>query len=291
MQLIHFPGLNCYHDCIITLAGYAGLPYLHALSRLWSEWDLRYDLIGRVFLTRRMPHTLQSMGLTLDVPCVTPETRTDRWAGIPTGAFALVGMDAMQIPWTPLYQLQHGPHYFIVQKCAGDSQCCFDATYQIQGQTRPVSQLLSDAYALIPVRIVKKPLASFAPPTTLSSQARAVLEGHQRGLHAFFARAEVWLQGDGDSALNPAKFVDALFSARLMYRHFLAESCRALEQAPLFASQDYFSQWKTVKNGFYKAALRRQDPAVFGEACRRLSALLEAEQDLAAHILETAPQK
>ena len=289
MQLIHFPGLNCYHDCIITLAGHVGLPYRQAFSRLWSEWDLRYDPICRVFLTRRLPLALQAMGLTLDVPCTTPEARAACWAGLPTGAFALIGMDAMQIPWAPLYQLQHGPHYFIVQKCAEDSQCCFDATYQIQDQTRPVSQLLSDAYALIPVRIVKKPPASFAPPATLSSQARAVLEGHQRGLHAFFTRAEIWLQGDGDSALNPAKFVDALFSARLMYRHFLAESCRAL--APLFASQEYVSQWKTVKNGFYKAALRRQDPAVFGEACRRLSALLEAEQNLAAHILETAPQK
>ena len=116
MKLICFQGLNCYHACIITLAHHAGYPYEQSFSRLWSDGNPRFDPIGRVFLTRRMPQALESMGMYLEEPAVTLPGRRHSWSEVSENAFALVGMDAFQVPWTPLFGLQHGPHYFIAQK-------------------------------------------------------------------------------------------------------------------------------------------------------------------------------
>ena len=98
MELIQFPALNCYHACIVTLAQHFGLPCTRAFSRLWAESSLRYDPICGVFLTRRLPRALESMGMALGTPCVTPEARAAAWQSMPPDAFALAGMDAFRIP-------------------------------------------------------------------------------------------------------------------------------------------------------------------------------------------------
>lgn len=151
MELIQFPALNCYHACIVTLAQHFGLPCTRAFSRLWAESSLRYDPICGVFLTRRLPRALESMGMALGTPCVTPEARAAAWQSMPPGAFALAGMDAFRIPWTPLFGLQHGPHYFIVRKTGAEQALCFDPTYGLSGQTLP-AEALRAGYALIAVR-------------------------------------------------------------------------------------------------------------------------------------------
>ncbi|MFR1103185.1 MAG: hypothetical protein ACLSD3_00020 [Acutalibacteraceae bacterium] len=141
MELIQFPALNCYHACIVTLAQHFGLPCTRAFSRLWAESSLRYDPICGVFLTRRLPRALESMGMALGTPCVTPEARAAAWQSMPPDAFALAGMDAFRIPWTPLFGLQHGPHYFIVRKTGAEQALCFDPTYGLSGQMLPAEAL------------------------------------------------------------------------------------------------------------------------------------------------------
>ena len=98
MKLICFQGLNCYHACIITLAHHAGYPYEQSFSRLWSEGNPRFDPIGRVFLTRRMPQALESMGMYLEEPAVTLPGRRHSWSEVSENAFALVGMGRFPSP-------------------------------------------------------------------------------------------------------------------------------------------------------------------------------------------------
>ena len=284
MKLVHFRGLNCYHDCMITLAHHIGLPYLQSFAHLWSEDDLRYDPICRVFLTRRMPQTLASMGMSLQEPSVTQDARASDWFAMAVGDFALVGMDAYQVPWTPLYQLQHGPHYFIVQKGSTDPQICFDPTYELQGQTILTSALWEDAYALISVRIQVKPTTFAKEGGSVLHEAIEVMQCHLKTSDSFLMRAKEWICGDDETALYPAKYIDAWLSGRYLYRHFVKETFGTLEQTPLFQSQQYFAEWQAVKGGVYKAALRRQDTAVFDEACQRFAALMRWEREAALQI-------
>ena len=285
MKLICFQGLNCYHACIITLAHHAGYPYEQSFSRLWSEGNPRFDPIGRVFLTRRMPQALESMGMYLEEPAVTLPGRRHSWSEVSENAFALVGMDAFQVPWTPLFGLQHGPHYYIAQKKNGDAQFCIDPTYGIENQTLSSAQLYEKSYAMIPVYITDKPAGFPENPASAAAQAHEVLQSHPKTLKFFISQAEKWIREDPETALHPAKFTDALLTGRRLYRRFLEKNA-VLEQASLFESREYFAAWQAVKNGFYKAALRLREPEVFEEACRNFSALLKQEMDFAAGILE-----
>ena len=95
---------------MITLANHAGIQYIQSFSRLWSEWELRFDLICHSFLTQWMPCALDAMGMKPFSPCVSREAREVGWSGLPVGTFNLIGMDAFLIPSIPLYWLQHGPH-------------------------------------------------------------------------------------------------------------------------------------------------------------------------------------
>ena len=45
MKLINFQGLNCYYNCILSIANYLGADYVQALASLWSETDFKYDAI------------------------------------------------------------------------------------------------------------------------------------------------------------------------------------------------------------------------------------------------------
>lgn len=223
--------------------------------------------------------------MRLEPPCVSKEARAAGWAGIPHGGFVILGMDAHLIPWNPLYQLQHGPHYFIVRKSAGDPQICFDPTYGLSGQTLEVSVLLSGSYALIPVQSTEAPAVLTHKGDPLLAQARNVLEQHSGTLQRFFRNAEAWIVSAGESALLPAKYVDALLTGRYLFRRFLEVRYAAPKRACLFQDKYYFAEWKAVKNGFFKAALATRHCAVFGEACSRLYALFEQETALAEQIL------
>lgn len=291
MKLIHVEALNCYHDCVITMAAAFGLDYIQSFSGLWSEGGLRYDPICRVFLTRRMPAALEAMGMKLEAPSVTEEDRERAWAQLPDGGYILAGMDARLTPWNPLYQLQNGPHYFIVRKTPTDPQACFDPTYGLSGKPLGSQELVVNAYALIPIRRIAPsiPHEEAHEPDPLLAQAREVLTRHPTTLNGFLERAGAWLYGSEDTVLLPAKFVDALLTNRLLYRRYLEERHTCPGGAGLFQDKRYYEAWQAVKHGFYKAALTRPNPAVFNDACDRFAALFNQEIDLAGRLLAKPP--
>ena len=288
MMLIHIQDLNCYHDCVITMAGAFGLDYIQSFSGLWSESDLRYDPICRVFLTRRMPTALEAMGMKLEPPRVTGEERERAWAQLSVGDFVLVGMDGRLTPWNPLYQLQNGPHYFIVQKTCTDPQICFDPTYGLSGEPMGSQELVVNAYALIPIRKIAPsiPLKQEYEPNSLLAQACEVLKRHPATIKVFLEQAGAWLYGAEETVLLPAKFVDALLTNRLLYRCYLEQRHTGLEEAALFQDARYYEAWRAVKHGFYKAALLKRNTAVFNDACDRLAALFHQEISIAEQLLK-----
>lgn len=294
MKLIHFQGLNCYHDSLITLANAYGLDYTAAFSGLWSEGHLRYDPICGVFLSQRIEETLETMGMRFNAPRTGEKDREIAWADTPAGNCIIIGMDACLIPWCPFYQLLHGPHYFIVQKGTSAQQDCFDPTYGISGQKLTAKELVSKAYALIPVKLDRTALsiaASHIGPSSppLLAQSQEVLKTHPETLRHFLECAHIWIKGPEKTALSAAKYIDGLLTGRYLYRHFLEEQENAKENAPMFFSRHYYDQWLTVKNGFYKAALIRKNSAAFEESCHLLTCLFEQEIELARQICSGEP--
>lgn len=147
----------------------------------------------------------ESMGMYLEEPAVTLPGRRHSWSEVSENAFALVGMDAFQVPWTPLFGLQHGPHYFIAQKKNGDAQFCIDPTYGIENQTLSSAQLYEKSYAMIPVYITDKPAGFPENPASAAAQAHEVLQSHPKTLKFFISQAEKWIREDPEIALHPAK--------------------------------------------------------------------------------------
>ena len=286
MKLIHFQGLNCYHDCMITLANTFGLNYTAAFSGLWAEGRLRYDPICDVFLSMRLEEALEDCGMKLDAPWITKKERETGWADTPAGDYIIIGMDAFLIPWNPLCELLHGPHYFIVQKGISETHDCFDPTYGLDGQKLTTRDLILNTYALITIKMINKTNSFIADKQDpLLNQSQEVLKTHPETLRYLLKQAKVWMQESEKSVLLPAKYVDALLTGRYLYRFFLKERNMTASSAPLFFSRKYYEQWLTVKNGFYKAALSRQSSAAFNESCRLLTCLFEKEIDMARQII------
>lgn len=285
MKLIHFQGLNCYHDCLITLANAFGLDYAAAFSGLWAEGHLRYDPICSVFLSRRIQETLETMGMKLDTPLTTDENRETGWAETPVGNYVIIGMDACLIPWSPLYKLLHGPHYFIVRKGDAELHDCYDPTYGINRQTMSAQELIPKAYAVISLKMIRLGTPSLPDASnTLLTQSQEVLKVHPETLRHILEQADIWMQGSEKKRLLPAKYVDSLLTGRYLYRHFLMGQGSAASEAPLFFSDQYYEKWLAVKNGFYKAALSHQSSIAFSESCCLLTCLFEMEVELARHI-------
>lgn len=282
MKFVHIQGSCCYHDCMVTLAGAFGLDYTQSFSGLWSESDLRYDSICKVFLTRRMPMALEDMGMKLALPCVTREERECVWTQILPGGLVLIGMDGFLIPWNPIYKLQHGPHYFITEKTASDTQTCYDPTYGLSGMTLTTHELTANSFALIPVKKVG-PRPHCEQKRSHDShlvQAKEVLEHHPTTLKKLLAQADVWIHGTEETILLPARFVDALLENRFLYLHYLKRQFIPQKEAALFHDKHYYESWTAVKHGFFKAALAKNS-AAFQEACERLTALFNQEIALA----------
>lgn len=270
---------------MITLANEFGIDYTLGFSRLWSEGKLRYDPICSVFLSQRIPETLEKRGMKLDAPLITKEERETGFADTLAGNYVIVGMDAYLISWCPIYQLLHGPHYFIVQKGRAGLHECFDPTYGVTGKRMAAQDLLSNAYALITVKMDNSailPIDNISAP--LLTQSQEVLTAHPETFHYFLEQAGIWMKGAEKTCLFPAKYIDGLLTGRYLYKHFLEKQGAAKDQAAMFFSRQYYNQWLTVKNGFYKAALTGYDSDTFNESCRLLTYLFEQEMELARQL-------
>ena len=276
MELIDFRGLNCYYNCIVTIAAARGIDYTAAFSALWSETDFKYDPFRKVFLTKRLLADLGAAGANLVMlPAARPDETAASLALFDAGELAIVGMDAFYIPWTPLYGLHRGAHYFIAA-AAPQTPICFDPTYGAKGERLERGALTAHAFDVSRLCQTSPRL----PARRVADEAAAVL----RVLPALRAKlGESVLccaRQTGDMAIMLARYADALLNNRLMFARRLGE-CH--DAAQLF-DRRYFKDWQAVKNGLYKLAISGGD-GVKTEILARLDAVFARETACARRLL------
>ncbi|WP_122643574.1 hypothetical protein [Luxibacter massiliensis] len=286
MKLTHIPGVNCYLDCVITLADTFGIDYAEAFSCLWPESELCYEAICHTFLSRGLFRELDAMGMGVGKPCVSRKDKEQGWAECAEGEFMIVGIDGFSIPWNPLFSALHGPHYLIVHKSASEPQVCCDPTYGIRGQKLTSVELIAASYAIIPVRQRENKIAYERGDRLLVSQAEEVMKAHPLAARRFLEKAKTWIQKGEENAFLPARYVEALTEGRRLYGFVLRKRKIPPNRAPLFWSESFFKQWRAVKNGFNKAALTKQKDGVFDETCCLFMSLYEQEIKMAEQILD-----
>lgn len=281
MELIDFQGLNCYHNCIVSVANEMGIPYVKAFARLWSETSFYFEPARQVFLTRHMIEDLERLGAKL-VRIRSTEQKEEREKWLEESVCLIVGIDAFFLPWTPIFETGHGPHYFIAQKRDGKEWDCLDPTYRKEGG-RITSELMAalafDIGCLLPVKAEEK--IRDAEKGEAGRILRRPLEWEQRVLRKLLGASEE----EEKALVLTAKYVDALLSNRQMYARYLRETYG--EDGPgVWFDDAYFSQWKILKNGCFKLALKRRDEALAKEVCGRFQNLVRTEKAMAKAILQ-----
>lgn len=273
MNLIHFPGLNCYHDCIVTIGAFLGLDYAASFATLWSETDFRYDQTHGVYLTKRMLTNFEILGLDLETLAVSSKAVAEQSLSLlEAGDWVIMGMDAFEIPWNPYYQTLHGPHYFLTQKQDAAIFSCFDPTYKKQDLVIGAETAAAHVFDLLRVRRLEgRPL-----DRGVSGEAREVLARHPRTRERLLEEIHACAGGQQEEGERLAKYIDALIHNRYLYRHYLGHLPAAGEYKSCF-DDEFFRHWAAVKNGLYKASLIRDNGSVVQEVSRQLSDLLAAE--------------
>lgn len=273
MELLDFRGLNCYSNCIVTVAQQLGVNWTAAFSSLWSETDFKFDPFRKVYLSKRMPGRLARLGAELSMlPCDSPEEAEASLSELERGELFLVGMDAFFLHWVPVFGALHGPHYFIAKDTSGERFSCFDPTYGTQTESISRAEILSHAFDISRIRPQKK---IFKCPVVLCirREAEAVLRTHSLLLEELTERIAAARDEGSEASVLLAKYVDALLSNHYLYRYFLTQCSDGRKAAELFLTEAQFAEWTAVKNGLYKAAVSVSKHSLLEEVQRMISDL------------------
>lgn len=288
MKLINFQGLNCYYNCIVSIANHHHLDYPLSFASLWSETDFTYEPCRQVFLTQRMPAALEAMGLRLQMlPCASPGEAQESLSFFQDGEAILTGMDACYIPWSPLYRLHHGPHYFIARKEDSDTLTCLDPTYSLSGGTIKAADIL--AYTFDISRLCRVPETA-GPAKAISlpeEEARTVLENHPGFCRRLLPAVRACIRKEPEYALLLARYTDALINNRYLYRCYLNSLPPPRNNCAAHFTEEFYIRWTAIKNGLFKASVCRDNKDLIDQVCRRLSSVILEEIDMAEAIRKT----
>jgi len=282
MEPIHFQGLNCYHDCVISNANYWGLNYPDSFATLWSETEFEYDPYHEIYLTKRMIANLEALGAKIEKwPCRSQEDTDKNISLFHEGVFIIVGIDAFYIPWNQFYQTFHGPHYFIVQNAKTENLFCIDPTYGKKNEQIARREIIAHTYEICRLsRVVQKPLQIEA-----IHEAREIVRVHPNTRQALLSHIHGCVNGEQESTVLLAKYIDALIHNRYLYRFFLENQPLPCDENHLFLNSDFFLKWKAVKYGLYKAAISRSNESIINDVCDHFNHLIDEEIAMAEKII------
>ncbi len=286
MKLINFRGLNCYLNCIVTVAASLGVDYLSSFATLWSETDFTYDPISRVYLTKRMISNLEALGAKLEaLNCSSENDREKSLSQFPAGECIIVGMDAFHIPWNQYYHRLCGIHHFIARKGQDGSLSCFDPTYSQQDMRITPEEIVSYAFDMKRLRkVAKRPFHIEG-----TREAREILRTHPETREILLRKIGGCTGAKQKDADMLAKYIDAMIRNRYLYRHYLQNRPSASEGDWQLFSDEFFLRWTAVKNGLYKAFLIRPNESVLLEVCRQFRGLIDEEIAAAGKMIKAAP--
>jgi len=282
MNLIYFQGLNCYHVCVISLANHFGINYPDAFATLWSETDFRYDSYHQVYLTKRMLTNLEALGARVEaLACPAPEDADRALSLFQEGEFMIVGMDAFYIPWDPFYQTFHGPHYFITQYAKTDRFLCFDPTYNKKNEQIDCQEITMHTFEIC--RMTKAAQKSLK--TEAIHEAQEILHTHPNTHSVLLSQIHDCIGGERKNMILLAKYIDAMINNRYLYRFFLEDQPLPYDENHLLLKDNFFLEWKAVKNGLYKASIKKNNEDIIHDVSDRFSHLIEKEITMSERII------
>ena len=282
MNPIHFQGMNCYHDCVISIANYFGLNYPASFATLWSETEFDYDPYHETYLTKRMIANLEVLGGKIEKWACHSQEDTDRNISLfHEGAFIIVGIDAFYIPWNQLYHTFHGPHYFIVRNAETDKFFCVDPTYGKKSEQIARREIIAHTYEIVYLnRVAKKPLQIEA-----IQEAREIVRIHPNTRQTLLSHIHGCINGERENIILLAKYIDAMIQNRYLYRFFLENQPMPCDENHLFLNSDFFLKWKAVKNGLYKASVSKRNERIINDVCDHFNHLIDEEIAMAEKII------
>lgn len=283
MKLVHFQGLNCYQDSIVSIAAFMGVDYKLAFAALWSEIDFEYDSHHNVYLSKRMIDNLEMLGIKVEaLRCNSKEEAVETLAIIEDGELFLVEMDTFYIPWTPEYGAAHDNHYFVAQKDNSELFFCFDPTYDKEYVEIAKDEITS--HILTACRISQVAEKSFH--IDMKHEAKAVMEANPKTHERLLAEFEKCINERNKNTLLLAKYIDTMINNRYLYKYYLENTLIDYDKYRLFFDKDFFLQWTAVKNGLYKAYVIKQNKAILDEISELFTDLMGRELSMAKEIVD-----
>ena len=226
----------------------------------------------------------QGAKLTM-LDCDSPQQAEDSLSRFDGGEFIIVGMDAFFIPWTPLYGLLHGPHYFMAQNAAAETLNCFDPTYHRSAEQIARRDIIDHAFDITRMERVSENPAHTQASLSVAREAREILHGHPDLRRKLLADIAGCSQGNENHAEMLARYVDTMISNRYLYRYYLQNRTSGLDADYLFPDRDFFAGWAAVKNGLYRVSVSSGNRTVLADVRTQLGALLDWETALAERII------
>lgn len=281
MSLIFFQGLNCYSASLINAAVFTGVDYPTVFADLWSETDFTYDQLHCLYLSRRLPKNLTSMGIDMEFwNCCSKEEIRKNSTGLPAGQWLIVGMDAFVIPWVPFYQTLHHLHYFIARKENRNVFSCFDPTYDRQNLEITEEHMLLYASDICRIhKSTKKPLH-----VESRQEAQKILDTHPETQEKLLTQIMECAHGKQKNGELLAKYIDALINNRYLYLHYLQNMPLSVEKYDQYFHREFFRKWAALKHGLYKASISKDNHVLIREACEHFKELIREEMNIAREL-------
>ncbi|MDR1262504.1 MAG: hypothetical protein LBK46_03315 [Oscillospiraceae bacterium] len=277
MNIIHFRGLNCYSNSLVSVADSFGIDYTLAFGNLWSEMDLRYDQFREKYLSPYLLGNLNALGCSLTIlPSETSGDIEDSLSGLNNGDCVIIGMDRRLVPWNPFFGGISGPHYFVAEYAADDSIPCFDPTFNVRNEKLRRDYIIKRASRIS----VLKPRAPEPWLPDDMAELRTVAEGCGERLRRVTEWIERCRSGGGNEAEQFAKYVEALINNRSLYRRYLDKRAPELLDALGVFNDSLFRRWSAVKHGLVKASIAR-------ESARRSGRLMDEIGTFATELINS----
>lgn len=280
MSLIYYRGLNCHLACIINIASLLGANYLNAFSALWSETDFTDEVEYNIYVSKRVFTGFKKVGI------VTQHLNCDAQAEeimstLTENELFFTGTDMFFIPWHPVYNNFHGPHYFFAKKESANTILCFDPVYGEQNRAITPGEVLSAAFK------VGRILKTDAEPqkNIIFKEATAVLRGHPK-IKAYLSNEILNCRNEGSFYINTLiKQINAMINNRYLFGRFINDAMLSFNFSGGIMGENYYLKWEAVRNGLYKASILKNNNDVIDEVCSMFLSLMDEEMSIARMII------
>jgi len=172
--------------------------------------------------------------------------------------------------------------YFIAQNTKTETLLCIDPTYNKKNEQITRRELTSHTYEICRIkRVAKKPLLIES-----IQEAREIVGTHPSTRRLLLSQIYACVNAERENIVLLAKYVDAMIRNRYLYRFFLENQLMPYDENHLFLNSSFFGEWKTVKNGLYKASVIKDNKSIINEVCDHFNHLIDEEIAMAEKIIQ-----